>query len=389
MVNVQQKSDTPSPASEPRLNRDTLLEDLIRLSSDWIWETDKDLCLTYTSDKILEKCDIAPQEVLGKNIFDVGTAKLPPHQKGSMPPQVRMCRPIENLEFIITAKDKSEQLFLLSALPLFDPETEKFIGYRGIGRDITTLKQHENQLVEKKTEAEKANSMKSMFLARVSHELRTPLNSIIGFSEILKGETFGPLGNPQYNEYTQDILESARHLLKVINNILDMSKAEAGKMELEEEKVLIEETLLSSLRFIAEQAKARDLDIEEDINLKDIYMSVDPAKIRQILLNLLGNALKFTPEGGRIRLTGQRTLEGDIEISVEDTGVGISAEDLPIALESFGQVDNKLSRHHEGTGLGLPLAQALTKLHGGTFTIDSQPAEGTRVTITLPKERVV
>jgi signal transduction histidine kinase len=237
-------------------------------------------------------------------------------------------------------------------------------------------------------EAAAASSQaKSQFLATMSHELRTPLNAIIGFSEILKSQALGPLGNPRYSEYAADIHDSGSHLLSLINDVLDFSKAEAGRLDLREETLDLREMVGDCLRLIAPGADEAGIAVTADMPQSAPTVHADARRLKQITLNLLSNALKFTPAGGSVRVSLAFDADG-ATLAVTDTGIGMAPQQIPIALEPFGQVDSSLSRRHEGTGLGLPLCQRFAEAHGGSLSIDSALGEGTCVTLHLPLERV-
>jgi signal transduction histidine kinase len=257
-------------------------------------------------------------------------------------------------------------------------------GWVATHEDITERRRQEEELRRSNEAAEHASRAKSEFLANMSHELRTPLNAIIGFSEILKDETFGP-GHPGYRGYAADIHESGSHLLKIINEILDMSKIEAGKLDLHESEFDVGEVVVSCEWMMRERA------IEAGVTLvyeppKDGLpaISADPTKLKQILLNLLSNSIKFTPRGGTVSIVLLMVDDNRLAIVVRDTGIGMNAEDMAIALQPFRQIDNSHTRRHQGTGLGLPLAKALTELHGGELRIVSEFGHGTTVTVLLP-----
>ena len=254
--------------------------------------------------------------------------------------------------------------------------------------DFTQIKSREESYKQAKHEAEAASAAKSRFLANMSHELRTPLNAIIGFSEIIAGQLFGPLGNPRYGEYAGDILHSGRHLLDVINSVLDLSKSEAGKLSLRPEEVDLREVLRDCEKMVAEHCAAAGLTLK--VSGIDVPLPVqgEKAKLRQIFLNLLSNAIKFTERGGTISLNVVESDAG-FAIAVADTGIGMSPQDIQVALTAFGQVDNRLERKYEGTGLGLPLAKSLVELHGGALQIDSVVGRGTTVTVRLKADRPV
>jgi two-component system cell cycle sensor histidine kinase PleC len=232
------------------------------------------------------------------------------------------------------------------------------------------------------------NQTKAQFLATMSHELRTPLNAIIGFSEILKEQLFGPLGNPRYTDYATAIAESGAHLLSLINDILDISKLDAGRLELNEEDVNVASILRTCARLVEPQVKRAKVRLSIDIEAHLPALRADERRLRQILLNLFSNAVKFTPEGGDVCVS-TRMHDGGLIIVIADTGIGMAAEDIPTALERFGQIDSKLSRKYEGTGLGLPLSKQLMDLHGGGLEIVSEVSVGTTVTISFPPERVL
>jgi PAS domain S-box-containing protein len=265
-------------------------------------------------------------------------------------------------------------------------------GERGgivVMRDVTEQIKAEEVLIRSKEEAEIANRTKTEFLANISHELRTPLNAIIGFSDLMQREMFGPLGNEQYNGYVRDIHQSGSHLHDVINDILDLSKIEAGKLELSEAEVELGLCVERCLRVVAPRADDGGLKIESEIDDSLPQILADERKIKQIVINLLSNAVKFTESGGSISISVQHDQAQSIVLIVRDTGIGIAEEDLAQALMPFGQVDSTLSRRHEGTGLGLPLTKSLVELHGGTLSVDSTVGVGTSVIVRLPAWRAV
>jgi len=250
--------------------------------------------------------------------------------------------------------------------------------------DFTVIKEREESLRRAKAEAEAANASKTRFLANMSHELRTPLNAIIGFSEIITEQLFGNLGNARYLDYSRDILRSGRHLLAVINDVLDLSKSEAGKMVLAVHEADMREVLDDCIAMVREQCAAAGLEFSVTGMQHPLLMKGDVAKLRQIFLNLLSNAIKFTEKGGSVSLSAA-TVSDNIVVTVTDTGIGMDPQDVEVALQPFAQVDNRLERRYEGTGLGLPLTKALVDLHNGSMAIDSARGKGTRITITFPR----
>ncbi len=255
--------------------------------------------------------------------------------------------------------------------------------------DVTDNVSAENALRNAKEEAELASRAKSDFLTNVSHELRTPLNAIIGFSEILKDQMFGSLGSDRYQEYAVDIHESGTHLLSLINDILDLSKIEAGKLELQDEAIDLAEIVSAVSRLMRDRADEGGIDLVVKVPLDLPRLTADLRSIKQILLNLLSNAVKFTNPGGRVTVSARVAFDGGLWLDVEDTGIGMERADIEKAMAPFGQVDSALNRKYEGTGLGLPLTRRLVDLNGGNFTLVSRPNEGTRVAIHFSKNRTL
>jgi two-component system, cell cycle sensor histidine kinase PleC len=294
-------------------------------------------------------------------------------------------------------------------------------GYVSVGTDITNIKRHEEKLMEsekrlmatvadlrhsqqklerqaeevadlaekyaeEKTRAEEASQAKSKFLANMSHELRTPLNAIIGFSEIMESGMFGPLGSDKYREYCSDIHQSGQYLLDVINDILDMSKIEAGRIRLDAEPIELEPFLNDAMRVVSGRANDKRLKLTARIG-RGIRLSADHRLLKQIMLNLLSNAVKFTPEGGRVTIRARKTSGGWVSISIADTGIGIPEEALARLGRPFEQVESQLTKSHQGSGLGLAIAKSLTELHHGGMRIRSTPGRGTMVLLRLPMNR--
>ncbi|MDD3371052.1 MAG: ATP-binding protein [Alphaproteobacteria bacterium] len=265
----------------------------------------------------------------------------------------------------------------------------KDIGFECTLYDVTERRQAEMVTLNAKEQADFANRSKSEFLANMSHELRTPLNAIIGFAEIIKDQMFGEVGVPQYVEYANDIYDSGQLLLSLINDILDMSKIEAGKRQLKEVTLDMEAIAQSVSRLVAARAKEGRVHLNLDIPPDFPALRGEEKAMKQILTNLLTNAVKFTNEGGIVMLSGRIDPQNRMVITVYDTGIGIAPKDVAVAMAPFGQIESSLSRKHQGTGLGLPLTKALVELHGGTLGLTSELGKGTTVTLTFPAARVV
>ncbi len=261
-------------------------------------------------------------------------------------------------------------------------------------RAVVSLEHSQEQLSElarkyetEKVRAEAANKAKSEFLANMSHELRTPLNAINGFSEIMVGEMFGPLGDARYKEYAGDILSSGQHLLALINDILDMSKIEAGKMNMKFEPLTLEDVVEDAVRLVRNRAEAAGLAVHTEFPRDLPEVEADYRAIKQVLLNLLSNAIKFTPRGGRVTVRAEARpdpLGERVRISVKDTGIGIAAADLARLAKPFEQIESQHSKTQQGTGLGLALTKSMVEMHGGALDIQSAPGEGTTVGFSIP-----
>ena len=236
-------------------------------------------------------------------------------------------------------------------------------------------------------DAEASNDIKARFLANMSHELRTPLNAIVGFSDILRKKSFGLLGHDRYQEYASDISDAGAHLLHLVNDVLELSKADAGQLKLQDEIIDLSGTISTCTRQVKRMAQNKEVQLEIELDSDLPQLRIDEHRLQQILLNLLSNAIKFTPAGGKVCVSAY-VCAGGLASVVADTGIGMTPAEIEEALKHFGQIDNQLTRQHEGAGLGLPLAKSLVESHSGTLEITSEPDASTRVSVVFPPERM-
>ena len=337
------------------------------------------------NERFAERRKLSAEEIVDKDpeeIFEAETAVL----IRKYDRRVVESKSSEIIENRILGADGVLRDYLSIKYPVID-EVGEVHSIVSLDVDITERKRTELALQQSKEAAELANRTKTEFLTNMSHELRTPLNSIIGFSDVLQTAALGPI-SPKYREYASDINSSGGHLLALISDILDVSKIEAGEIEIDEEVFDLSSLIAETLRMVRDRAERKGLELNEISSGKIFLIRADPLRLKQVLLNVLTNAIKFTPEGGQIDLTtGCEDAGGDIVISVQDTGIGINAIDLPRVVQPFVQVSNPSIRNAEGTGLGLTLAKAFIEMHDGTLSIESEPGAGTKVSILLPAQR--
>jgi PAS domain S-box-containing protein len=361
--------------------------DFALTSSDWFWETDEKHRFSYLSDHI-RAFGQDPQTRIGRTRTELAVDVVSEPAKWQEHLAV-LDRHEPFRDFVYKRKigDDPERVISVGGNPLFD-EVRRFLGYRGTARDITEKVLAERAVLEAKAAAEAANIAKSQFLANMSHELRTPLNAILGFSEVLENGIAGPLQSRQA-EYVSLIRQSGEHLLHLINEILDLARIDAGKLELHEEVIEPSKLVGCAIALVKDRAAASLLKLSVDIEEDMPPLMADRTRLTEILLNLLSNATKFTELGGAINLLVRRTEEGGAAFVVRDNGSGMTEAEIEIALERFGQVNGGLARRHEGSGLGLPLARKLAEFHGGSLTLQSEKGRGTTATVVLPPSRVL
>jgi len=374
-------------AAERRLARsEQRFRDFANVASDWFWETDGEHRFTYLSGRAAsDGTDIGA--FIGKTLIEIARGNRADEAWRRHLEDLATHRPFRDFAYSYVRPDGVEQFWSVSGAPVRD-HTGAFAGYRGTGSEVTREVLAQRSLEHAKDQAETANRAKSEFLANMSHELRTPLNAILGFAEIIRDRLLGPIGD-RYAEYAKDIHASGTHLLGIINDILDLSKVEAGRLELVDEVVDLEGTVKAVVLLLRERVATAGLALKVELPGSPLLVRADERKAKQVLMNLLSNAVKFTPAGGEIAVRLGLASEGGAVIEVQDTGIGIAPEDMSRALSPFGQVDSRLSRRYEGTGLGLPLARALAELHGGRIELDSAPSRGTIARFILPPERLI
>ncbi len=383
MVDELEKVERRLKTSEERFR------EFASTASDWLWETD-------AHGRIIWESESRKFGYRGKTFTEI-QGKTREHLAGNLmsekewqPYRDAILNHHEIKDFEYKYRSSQGEIFhaLINGTPLFD-EAGKYMGHRGAASDITKRKNIEAALEKSKESAEQANRSKSEFLANMSHDLRTPLNAIIGFSDIMRRKTFGGLGHPKYNEYASDIHNSGTLLISLINDILDLSKIEAGKYELAEETMNLESLIKISFRQL--QVMAEDAEQELTLEMPHDLPSLrgDKRALIQILNNLISNAIKYTHNPGIIHVSAKVNEENGIVLSVKDTGMGMSEDDLEHALEAFEQTNRLHPRRHEGTGLGLYLCISFMKLFGGSLEVESEVGKGTTVTLKFPKSRTL
>jgi len=370
--------------AESRESRE-LLEHLVEHAPDPIFVHDDQGKLVQVNENACTSLGYTRDELLAMNVADFETG---PSLEELTAAWSQMGEGMNNIEGNHRRKDGS--VFPVEVhVSRFKPGAGLGSLFLALARDISERKEAEAHLVAAKRDAENANRAKSEFLANMSHELRTPLNAILGFSEVIRTELLGPIGSESYGEYADDIHGSGRHLLQIINDMLDISRLEIDSIKLDETIVAVIDPIDACFRMLVDRAREKELNLENHVlaNLADLIC--DSRRVTQILVNLVGNAIKFTEPGGRILVSADFNAEGGIRIDVADTGIGIDAADIAKVLLPFEQVESPMTRQHSGAGLGLALSKALAEVHGAVFTLESTMGEGTTVSISFPPERTV
>ncbi len=366
--------------------------DFAESSSHWLWELDRELRYTFVSDGVRAMTGLPPDAYVGMRLFDTHAGQgMDPAAKRQFLEVLDKREPFLDVPVIQTAADGRIRHLRISGRPFFD-DSGYFLGHRGSTRDVTPQYDAEADSAkwrQARDIAAAADHAKTRFLAHMSHELRTPLNAILGFSEIMSEEMFGPLGAKNYLDYARDIGASGRHLLGIINDLLDMSRIELGQFQQSPENVALAEIVDESVRMARGYAQGLGAEIEAATVDEAWVVHVDRRSIRQVLLNLLSNAVKFTPSGHRVWVRVEGDREGNLVVTVADTGAGIPAERMATIFEPFHQGPANQAKGRRGAGLGLWLSRSLVEMHGGRLEIDSREGEGTTALVTLPASRVV
>tara|TARA_R110001592_G_scaffold44574_9_gene143266 strand:+ start:5103 stop:6755 length:1653 start_codon:yes stop_codon:yes gene_type:complete len=360
--------------------------DFAEASQDWLWEMDANLRFSYFSDRFYWASGVRPEQLLGRSRRETLWDNPDEEPWKSHIADLEAHRSFRDFIHSRVRPDGEINYLAISGKPVYDKDGV-FKGYRGTGRNITKQWHADRDLARAKDAAERANRAKTEFLANMSHEFRTPLNSIIGYSELIGMGTLGPLGNEKYAEYIANIKQSGRHLLELISDVLDISLIEAGEVHFQEELFDIGAAVKACVTLMEEEAKQANITLESHLTAMPPFMG-DERRLRQIVINLMSNAIKFTPDDGTVRIDLEKTTEGGLLVRVSDTGIGIAEKDREKVLSPFGQAEGPFARRFKGVGLGLPLVKNLTEMHDGTLELDSAPGKGTAVTIRFPPARL-
>jgi PAS domain S-box-containing protein len=363
-----------------------LLQETIDASPVAITIKDRHKAYVFANRTALDKFGLTADEVIGHTLVD--TRAFPEtadymNTVSDIDDEIFASGIARPLTGFSTARNGAWRESLVSKTPINDASGQ-ISHIVTVSVDVTELKDVEARALALKEEAELANAAKSMFLANMSHELRTPLNAIIGFSEVLMGQMFGPLGNDKYVEYARDIHQSGDHLHAIITDLLDVARIEVGAIDLDLAEVDLASVLHETCTMLRRKADKAGVALVETFEFALPVVMGDAVRLRQIFINLVDNAIKFTDSGGEVRIGAAASAPGTIAVTVADTGVGIDRADIEQVVEPFVHLTASSARNVSGTGLGLSLVKSLSELHGGAIDIDSEPGRGTVVTVTLP-----
>ena len=380
------------------------LNDIIRSTSDWVWETDTGLRLTEVSARIAAITGTPPDTLLGKPLLTLGHLPDAAHGMASIDDLMKARRAFRNRLFLMFDETSQERRIHLSGAPFFDEESGDFLGYRGTGTDITraleaerqavtaqqqlqdtldALETRNHQLRDTLSKAQAASEAKSDFLALTSHELRTPLNAIIGFAELCRRQIGGPISD-RTRGYVENIISAADHLVQIIDNLLDTVRIENETADLDLQQLDVAELIADCTRLVENRARDRDIVLVTPPPNRDYAVIGDRTAARQILINLLTNAIKFTPEGGTVGVEVASDAEDRLDITIWDTGIGIPKEQQALVFDRFHRVrSNAFTTNTEGVGIGLHVARSLAHLMGGDIGLESEPERGSRFTLSM------
>ncbi|WP_189994725.1 sensor histidine kinase [Thalassobaculum fulvum] len=359
--------------------------DIIDIASDWVWESDADGRITFVSERFTESTGLPTAAFVGRT-----RAELPFYDRSdpgfhALEEDTRNRRPIHGRRVRFVVPSGHRQISLRGR-PVFDEDGD-FLGYRGTGTDVTREHEYVQRLHEAMVEAQSANRAKSRFLANMSHDLRTPLNAIMGFSEIMQAEVFGPVGHPRYAEYVRDVRTSASHLLELIDDLLDLARIESGRIEMVEERLVIADIVDEAMMLVAPRCEARGVVLAKTCDIEAPVVRSDRRAVKQILVNLLTNAAKFTERGGSIEVAVEPDRSGGVWVTVRDDGCGIPPAMIDEVTKPFVQGSDPSAAPRDGVGLGLAIVRSLAEAIGAEIRIESQVGEGTSVAFRLPAGR--
>lgn len=363
-----------------------LLNDFERGTSDWLWETDAEGRLKYFSPRLAEVLQLPNEQVRGKHLAELLQPHATPETWSKLEQAMAHQHSMSGLPLEVALEQKRE-FWEFVAHPLRDLDGV-FMGYRGVGRDVTATRVAQQHMMQAMEASERASAAKSQFLAVISHELRTPINSIVGFSELLAKDRHNELAPATRSEFCETILESSRHLQVLINDLLDATRIERGTLRLNEQDLDACELVEVAIKLCRENAEKNGISIVGRLS-EYITLQGDMTRLKQVIINLLTNAIKFSPKGGVVHVDMQRGSDGQFILAVRDAGIGIPAEEIERVFDPFVQVDEGATRRFGGIGLGLAIARRIARLHDGDVRLDSKQGSGTTALLVLPKSRVV
>ncbi len=363
-------------------------KDITDIASDWVWETDANDRYVHLSERFTTVNGTRAADLIGMRRGDLLRRFVAPEEVEPHLETVRQRKPFTEVTYGIELPDGQRRWFSVSGRPVLDADGG-FHGYRGSGRDVTAAKRAEAELIEARDAAQAADEAKSAFLTHMSHELRTPLHAILGFSDTIRRELFGPVGHGEYADYADEIHASGRHLLSMVNDLLDLSKVKDGHWPVRDEDVDLAALIESLVRMVSAIAVQDGIIVRAARSTGLPRLRADGRLLKQAVLNLLSNAIKYSDAGGTVLLTAAVDAGGDCVLRVSDRGIGMPADQVPRLLQPFEQGESLLARTRDGTGLGLPLAKSFVEMMGGNLKVNSKLGAGTTVEIRFPAHRLI